>query len=845
VLCLAIAGVSTAGEAHAQGEGARYALAGGCYGLKSVAAGRFVAKGADGRYTASAAGIGAAEPFRMQATALGRYLFYGRKGDFMAAGARQTVPGVPVPPVPPVPGLPLPVAAAAADDPVQSAAQPSPAADWRVDMAGGDFAISLPDSGRVLAVDGSGRLIAAPRGAGRARFAFEPRAGCAAYPEVELDVAGPLAHGASPWSEVSGLIDAHMHMMAFEFLGGRAHCGRPWHPYGVTYAMVDCPDHEPRGAGAVVENTISYGNPVGFHDTTGWPTFKDWPNHASLTHEQSYYKWLERSWRAGQRVFVNLLVDNEVLCEAYPYKKNSCNEMDGVRLQDKRLHELQGYIDAQSGGPGKGWFRIVHTPFEARRVVNQGKLAVVEGIEVSKLFDCGVFNEQAECTADQIDRRLDEVYRMGVRDTELVNKFDNALAGVAGDNGTTGVAVNGGNKIETGKFWQMAHCDGHNHVQDRSQPTAPGADRDALAGNVLSAFGSSGTAPVYASPPHCNVRGLTPLGAHLVRRMIEKRMIIDPDHLSVRARQQLLTLVEKARYSGIVSSHSWSTPDSIPRIYRAGGFVTPYAGASKDFIDTWREEQLLRDPRFYGGVGWGADMNGFGAQGGPRNGPNPVTYPFKNFDGTVTVGKQRSGQRVFDINVDGVAHYGLYPDWVEDLRKQAGSEIIRDLARGPEAYLQMWERAEGIPTGCRSARARLTRSGLAGARLGAGHAALLRRAGQPKRRGARAWSYCVTAPRRGGAGRMAVALTGGGHVALVASTSPGHKARGIRTGMKAKRVQGRSKAFGRGVRVQRVKGRAFVYGVRGGRVRYVGVATRAAARSRGALRRYLRIARLR
>ena len=790
VIFLSLAGVSTGGEARAQGDNARYALAGGCYALKSVAAGRFVTKAADGRYVASASSAGAAEPFRMQATALGRYLFYGRKGDFMAAGERQTVtvPGVPAPvpvPVPvPVPGLPVAVAAAA--DPVQSAATPSPAADWRVDSAGGAFAISLPGSGRVLATDGSGRLIAAPRGAGRARFAFAPRGGCATYPEIELDVTGAPARGASPWSEVSGLIDAHMHMMAFEFLGGRAHCGRPWHPYGVTYAMVDCPDHEPRGAGAVVENTISYGNPVGFHDTTGWPTFKDWPNHESLTHEQSYYKWLERSWRAGQRVFVNLLVDNAVLCEAYPYKKNSCNEMDGVRLQDRRIHELQDYIDAQNGGPGKGWFRIVHTPFQARRVINQGKLAVVEGIEVSKLFDCGVFNEQAECTADQIDRRLDEVYAMGVRDMELVNKFDNALAGVAGDNGTTGVAVNNGNKIETNKYWQMQHCDGHNHVADRSQPTAPGVDRDQLAGNILDAFGGgAGTAPVYAAPPHCNTRGLTPLGAHLVRRMIEKRMVIDPDHLSVRARQQLLDIVEKANYSGIVSSHSWSTPDSIPRIYRAGGFVTPYAGASKDFVSTWREEQVLRDPRYYGGVGWGADMNGFGAQGGPRNGPDPVTYPFKNFDGTVTVGKQHSGQRVYDINVDGVAHYGLYPDWVEDLRKQAGDEIVRDLARGSEAYLQMWERAQGIPTGCRPARARLTRKGLAGARLGAGHASLLRRAGQPKRRGARAWSYCT----RGGAGRMAVALTRGGRVALVASTSRGHRARGIRTGMRAKRVK--------------------------------------------------------
>jgi hypothetical protein len=32
----------------------------------------------------------------------------------------------------------------------------------------------------------------------------------------------------------------------------------------------------------------------------------------------------------------------------------------------------------------------------------------------------------------QIDERLQEVYDMGVRQMELVNKFDNALAGVTG-----------------------------------------------------------------------------------------------------------------------------------------------------------------------------------------------------------------------------------------------------------------------------------------------------------------------------------------------------------------------------------------------------------------------------
>jgi hypothetical protein len=126
--------------------------------------------------------------------------------------------------------------------------------------------------------------------------------------------------------------------------------------------------------------------------------------------------------------------------------------------------------------------------------------------------------------------------------------------------------------------------------------------------------------------------------------------------------------------------------------------VTPYAGAAKDFVDQWREQRVVREKRFYQGVGWGADMNDFGAQGGPRGGPNPVTYPFKNWDGTVTVGRQDSGQRVYDINKDGVAHYGLYPDWVEDVRHIAGQPIVDDLGRGAEAYLQMWERADGIPT---------------------------------------------------------------------------------------------------------------------------------------------------
>ena len=135
----------------------------------------------------------------------------------------------------------------------------------------------------------------------------------------------------------------------------------------------------------------------------------------------------------GLRVFVNLFVENRVLCELYPLKRNSCDEMTSVRLQNRQIRAMQDYIDAQAGGPGKGFFRIVTDPFEARRVINQGKLAVVLGIEVSEPFGCQLYNDQPRCDRARIDRELDEVYGFGVRQMELINKFDNALAGVAGD----------------------------------------------------------------------------------------------------------------------------------------------------------------------------------------------------------------------------------------------------------------------------------------------------------------------------------------------------------------------------------------------------------------------------
>jgi hypothetical protein len=312
--------------------------------------------------------------------------------------------------------------------------------------------------------------------------------------------------------------------------------------------------------------------------------------------------------------------------------------------------------------------------------------------------------------------------------------------------------------------------------------------------------------------------GLSPLGMHLIEQMMKRKMLIDPDHLSVIARRQLLDVVEKRGYSGVLSSHSWSSPDAIPRILRLGGVVTPMAGTTTEFLQQWKDTKAARDPRFYWGIGWGADMNGFAHQGAPRENGD-VSYPFKSYDGRQTIGRQVSGQRVYDIDVDGVAHYGLFPDFVEDLRHIGGREIVDDLSRGAEAYLQMWERARGVPpTRCQPARGRTTRRGLTRVRIGASAGALLRRAGQPRTR-ARTWTWCAPG------GRISAVLTTAGRVTSVVSTAPRHTLAGAGRGDRlSRRARARTKPRGRGLRVRRLGGgRRAVLRLRGGKVRWVGV----------------------
>jgi hypothetical protein len=143
----------------------------------------------------------------------------------------------------------------------------------------------------------------------------------------------------------------------------------------------------------------------------------------------------------------------------------------------------------------------------------------------------------------------------------------------------------------------------------------------------------------------------------------------------------------------------------------------------------------------------------------------------------VTLDKPKTGERTWGINKDGVAQYGLYPDWVEDLRMQAGDEIVNDMARGAEAYLEMWERATGVPaTTSFSPKTKLKKRSIGGLRLGDSYIAALQRAGQPENRSGRVWTWNIRGKR---GGKVVAVLTPDGKVGLITRDPKGAKARTI------------------------------------------------------------------
>jgi hypothetical protein len=210
----------------------RYNLFNACYGLQSTQSHRWLVDTTTPTFSAADNSTGT--PLYFKPTELGRYLLYSPDKTYL--GKRNTLLG----------------------PKVRYLTAPGELANWTVtQVAAGQFRLFLPGAG-YLAVNAAGAAVFASAPSGATQFTPYQRTGCTPFPEITTNVEGDPTAGVSSFQETRGYIDAHTHGMAFEFLGGNVHCGRPWSPWGVATALVDCPDHTVTGGyGALMEAFLS------------------------------------------------------------------------------------------------------------------------------------------------------------------------------------------------------------------------------------------------------------------------------------------------------------------------------------------------------------------------------------------------------------------------------------------------------------------------------------------------------------------------------------------------------------------------------------------------------------
>ncbi len=671
----------------------KFSMANGCYAIQSVATGKQAAK-SGARYAANAALIDA-EAFYMKPSALGKYLIYARDKSLLAANAGA----------------------------VGSTTNLGEPADWTVaQTTDGRFTLVNASAAKSLATDSSGNLVFSDT---PGAFNFVPTIGCTAFPELTDDVIGESFKGNGIDKPVIGFADAHSHIsVATSFFAGGQWFGDVVNRFGVTQALGNCEaTHGPNGTRD--GNNILTTNPAGMHDTVGWPSFVDWPAAHRLTHQGAYYKWIERAWKSGLRIITINGTNIEALCDV---ARNSdghaadytCDDMTLAELQIAYQHDIEDYVDAQEGGPGKGWFRIVKTPQEARAVINDGKLAVVPGMEIAHIFNCNVkYNPDGSevdgCDKAEIDKQVDRIWDLGVRSLIPIHDVDSALGGAGLFNGNV---INLLNFYDTKQFWKTYDCPnggvGDTYFYEAGaimDTAAPGIGSDPITRLLIAA--TQGTLPIYpAGKRQCNARGLTELGRYAIQQIMKKKIMIDIDHMELSIKGDVIAMAKAQSPSyplrSVHSSFGGMTMQMARDVYTLGGFIFPYKGNGASEVGFLKSLKAIQPADALPAIGFGSDINGFGNQADPRGAAaTAVKYPFTLFQGpgwgpqfaaagikplVFNQSQSATGGRKWDVNAEGQAHYGLVADFVEEVRIEGGEEATTALYNSAEQYLRTWER---------------------------------------------------------------------------------------------------------------------------------------------------------
>ncbi|MBV1859128.1 MAG: membrane dipeptidase [Nannocystaceae bacterium] len=446
-------------------------------------------------------------------------------------------------------------------------------------------------------------------------------------------------------------------------------------------------EHPESGTDAPATEFYETGHGYGCHVTEGGKT-RCW---ADGTHNKMGKVALKQAHDNGLQLMVTHAVNNQALCfiaASLKPRDTHCADMESAK---KQIYEMKRFADSHS------WYTIVRDPWEARRAIARGELAVVLGVEVSNILPISDGN---------YIKQLHDLYDMGVRSLYMTHESDSQFAGAAYHHWPAMLANNELKQIKnlltgTGQANIMAWL---------NQPTQDIANND----------------PIGA--PHNPVR-MTSAGKLLTREMMRLNMLIDIDHLSRGAIDDIYVEAKNNRYYPLYAGHTRiknlladghtrnqtmelvATRKILNYITKTGGMVGLRTGPEE--MKTYAEGNAPNDchgsvksfAQFYEWyadrgykVAFGTDLNGFVPSFGPRWGPNACPLA-KGSTGT----SQRAAQGPLPRTVArapagwstytklGMVDIGTLPSVVHDMKHNLGVDT-GPLERSAEDFLVMWER---------------------------------------------------------------------------------------------------------------------------------------------------------
>lgn len=415
-------------------------------------------------------------------------------------------------------------------------------------------------------------------------------------------------------------------------------------------------------------------------------------SHTTRQEQQIFTRNLKQAHDDGLNVVVASAVNNEILCglqlvtipgHAIGVKRHGCNDMANALRQ---IRAAVRFADTH-----KDWVTIARDPWEARRAIHDGKLAMVLAVEVSQVFP--------EKKGDWRDQ-LHELYSMGVRTVFLNHQFNTRFSGAAPHAAILELAEGIKNKRFGKKGFQRGE--------------------DGL-----------------------NAQGLTELGKEMIREIVRLNMFVEVAHMSVHSYRDTAELIGTLRAPGseypMVNSHARLGPilpsetktklgefyanlEQIDGIKKSGGMIglrngfermlsadpqpTTARVANNCDGSTTSVAQMVEWAEKHGlAVAIGSDLNGHAGQNSGRFGEHACPSPPK-FKGRAPKRRQKAYRKqqqdaqkgtprvnsVYDEQ--GMAHIGLEGDLVRDIHNVGGP--IAPLAHSAEHYLRMWERMYGF-----------------------------------------------------------------------------------------------------------------------------------------------------